>query len=269
MAPAKRRPLKETIMQGPSFVGKNVLITGASLGIGAALARAFASAGANVGLGYRSSAEEATAVHDDIVAAGGKAVLLRGDVTDRQELQDVISGARAKLGSIDILINNAGALVGRAAIHEAPDDLYERIMALNVRSMFEACRAVIPEMRERGSGNIINLTSIAARTGGAGGSVLYASAKGAVATFTRGLAAELAPLGIRVNALSPGLIRTPFHGDGMTTPEHFAQMEATIPMGRAGTAEECVGPTLFLASDDMSSYVTGQMLEVNGGLYRP
>lgn len=256
-------------MQGPSFEGKNVLITGASLGIGAALARAFAAAGANVGIGYRRSADEATALRDEIVAAGGTAVLLRGDVADQQELQEVISGARSQLGSIDVLINNAGALIARSPIAEAPDDLYERIMALNVRSMFEACRAVIPEMRERGSGNIINLTSIAARTGGAGGSVLYASAKGAVATFTRGLAVEVAPFGIRVNALSPGLISTPFHGDGITPPEHFAQMEASIPMGRAGTAEECVGPTLFLASDEMSSYVTGQMLEVNGGLYRP
>jgi 3-oxoacyl-[acyl-carrier protein] reductase len=256
-------------INGPSFEGKNVLITGASLGIGAALARAFAQAGANVGIGYRSSAAEASALHSEIVAGGGNAVLLQGDVTEPGELADVISGAREEFGSIDVLINNAGALVGRSPIDAAPDDLYEQIMALNVRSMFEACRAVIPEMRERGSGNIINLTSIAARTGGAGGSVLYASAKGAVATFTRGLAAELAPFGIRVNALSPGLIRTPFHEGGVTSPEHFAKMEEGIPMSRAGTAEECVGPTLFLASDEMASYVTGQMLEVNGGLYRP
>lgn len=256
-------------MQGPSFQGKNVLVTGASLGIGAALARAFAVAGANVGIGYRRSAEEAVAIRDEIVGSGGTAVLLRGDVADKQELQEVIRGARSQLGSIDILINNAGALIARSPIAEASDDLYDRVMALNVRSMFEACRAVIPEMRERGSGNIINLTSIAARTGGAGGSVLYAAAKGAVATFTRGLAVEVAPYGIRVNALSPGLISTPFHTDGITPPEHFAQMEASIPMGRAGTAEECVGPVLFLASDHMSSYVTGQMLEVNGGLYRP
>lgn len=252
-----------------SFEGKNVLITGASLGIGAALARAFAAAGAHVGLGYRRSVEEATEVLDDIVAAGGNAVLLRGDVSNRQELQGVIDGAREELGCIDILINNAGALIGRAPIHEASDSLYEEIMDLNLRAMFEACRAVIPEMRERGSGNIINLSSIAARNGGAGGSVLYASSKGAVATFTRGLAVELAPFGIRVNALSPGLIRTPFHSEGVTPPERFAQMETSIPMGRAGSAEECVGPTLFLASDEMSSYVTGQILEVNGGSYRP
>lgn len=256
-------------MHGPSFEGRNILITGGSLGIGAALVRGFAAAGGRVGVGYNRSATEAEALVEEVEAAGGTAVALKGDVTVPAELERVIAQHGEQLGPIDVLINNAGALVGRSLIHEAEDDLYERIMDLNVRSMFQACRAVIPEMIERGSGNIINLTSVAARTGGAGGSVLYASSKGAVATFTRGLAVELAPHGIRVNALSPGLIRTPFHDNGITPEEHFTRMEQGIPAGRAGNAEECVGPTLFLASDEMASYVTGQMLEVNGGLYRP
>ncbi len=256
-------------MIGPAFTGKTILISGASLGIGAAMARGFAAAGGRVAVGYNRSEREAHEVVEGITRAGGTAVAVQGDVTDSATLERIIAETVTALGPIDVLINNAGAMSTRALIHEATDEMYDQIMALNVRSMFQACRAVIPSMLERGTGNIINLSSIAARTGGGGGSVVYASAKGAVATFTRGLAAELAPSGIRVNAVSPGLIATPFHEGGTTPPEMFARMEATIPMGRAGTAEECVGAALFLASDELSGYVTGQMVEVNGGLHRP
>jgi 3-oxoacyl-[acyl-carrier protein] reductase len=122
-------------------------------------------------------------------------------------------------------------------------------------------------MRERGSGNIVNVASIAARNGGAGGSVLYASAKAAVATMTRGLAKEVAEQGVRVNAVSPGVIDTPFHVQ--TDPKVFAALEASVPLRRAGRPDECVGPVLFLANEAAASYVTGQVLEVNGGLMAP
>jgi 3-oxoacyl-[acyl-carrier protein] reductase len=123
-------------------------------------------------------------------------------------------------------------------------------------------------MRSNGGGSIVNLTSIAARTGGAGGSVAYATSKGAVSTFTRGLAKELARDGIRVNGVAPGIIVTPFH-DRHTSQQQMDAMVATIPMGRAGTPEECVGTVLYLASPAMSGYVTGQVIEINGGQLTP
>jgi 3-oxoacyl-[acyl-carrier protein] reductase len=155
--------------------------------------------------------------------------------------------------------------VERNPVDATPDEIYERIMDLNVRSIFQMCKLVIPVMKRQGHGNIVNVTSVAARTGGGGGSVVYAAAKGAVVSFTRGLARELAAYNIRVNALSPGLILTPFH-ERWTPPTMMEALIKSVPMGRAGTAEECVGAVLFLASDRMSSYVTGQVIEVNGGM---
>ena len=148
------------------------------------------------------------------------------------------------------------------------DEDFDRIIALNLASVVATCRQVIPAMRRQGGGAIVNLTSIAARTGGGGGSVLYATAKGGLSTFTRGLARELAPEGIRVNAVAPGIITTPFH-DRHTTHDQMRAMVDGIPMGRAGDPKECVGAVLFLASTALSSYVTGQVLEVNGGQLTP
>jgi 3-oxoacyl-[acyl-carrier protein] reductase len=141
-------------------------------------------------------------------------------------------------------------------------------MDLNMNSVFQICRRVVPMMKAQRKGNIINVTSIAGRNGGGGGSVVYASSKAAVSTFTRGLARELAGENIRVNAISPGVILTPFH-DRYTEPERMQQLIKTIPMGRAGTPEECVGSVFFLASDALSAYVTGQIIEINGGQLMP
>ena len=253
----------------PRFVSdkKAVLVTGASSGIGAAIAVAFGSLGARVGVGYHQSEAGAHAVISAIEEAGGTAFGFRADVADPDQVKELMSAAREQLGEIDVLVNNAGSQIRRSSVEEATDQFYDQTMDVNMRSVFAACRAVIPSMSRRGSGSIVNLSSIAARTGGGGRSVLYATAKAAVATFTRGLAAELAETGVRVNAVSPGLISTPFHDK--TPPEQFAAIAGSIPMGRPGTAQDCVGPTLFLASDRLASYVTGQVLEVNGGQYRP
>jgi 3-oxoacyl-[acyl-carrier protein] reductase len=167
-----------------------------------------------------------------------------------------------------VLINNAGGLVNRVPVAEIDDEVFNAVLDLNVRSLVAACSAAVPFMRKAGHGNIINVTSIAARHGGGAGAVLYASAKGFVSTFTRGLAKELVKDGIRVNAVSPGVITTPFH-ERYSTPAMLESFKATIPMGRLGTAEECVGAFVFLASDAMSGYVTGQIIEVNGGQYMP
>ncbi len=250
------------------FDDQVVLITGASTGIGAALARAFGKAGAKVVVHYHHSEAEAKQVATDIKSEGSEVLLVQADVTDDSQARSIADQTMERFGRIDVLVNNAGALVRRSAVAEASDELYDEIMDLNVRSVFQLCKRVVPIMQQQGHGNIINLTSIAGRNGGGGGSVLYASSKGAIATFTRGLARELATQNIRVNALSPGVILTPFH-ERYTEPEQMERIVKTIPMARAGEAEECVGTVFYLASDLMSSYVTGQIIEVNGGQIMP
>ncbi len=250
------------------FDGQVVLITGASTGIGAAVARAFGAAGANVVVHYNRSRDAAQAVAQAVEAGGGRALLVQADVTDGEQLRLLVERTQERWGRIDILINNAGSLVKRQPVAEMPDETYREIIDVNLTSLFHSCKLVIPIMQRQGSGNIINVTSVAARNGGGGGSVVYATSKGAVSTFTRGLAKELVSSNIRVNAIAPGFITTPFHE--RFTPSELAKAQiATIPMGRAGTPEEIVGPVFFLASDAQSSYVTGQIIEVNGGQLMP
>ena len=145
---------------------------------------------------------------------------------------------------------------------------YHQVLDVNLTSVFAACRAAIPIMRKHGAGNIITVTSIAAGAGRAAGAGIYAAAKAAVSTLTRNLAKEEAPHNIRVNAVSPGVITTPFH-EKVSTPAQLEAARASIPLGRLGTAEECVGTFLYLASDTLSRYVDGQIIEVNGGQFMP
>ena len=252
----------------PDLAGKRVLVTGASTGIGAAAAQAFAAAGCRVAVHYNASRDKAEAVRSSIVAAGGEAHLVHGDVRSSAVARAIVDDAAGKLGGLDILVNNAGGLVRRVAVADIDDAVFDEIVNLNVRSMVAACSAAVPHMRRSGRGNIVNVTSIAGRNGGGPGAALYASAKGFVSTFTHGLARELAPENIRVNAVSPGVITTPFH-ERYSTPQILEAMRATIPMQRLGTAEECAGTFLYLASDAMSGYVTGQIVEVNGGQLMP
>lgn len=250
------------------FDNQVVLITGASTGIGAALARAFGAVGARVVVHYHASAEAAQAVLRDIQANGGQGYLVRADVTQPAQLKAMVDSVLEHWGAIDILINNAGGLIRRSALPDMPDDVYQYIMDLNLTSVYTMCKLVIPVMQRQGHGNIINVSSVAARNGGGPGAAVYAASKGAVSTMTRGLARELAPFNIRVNALAPGIILTPFH-ERYSTPEQLEGLVKTIPMRRAGRAEECVGAVFFLASDALSSYVTGQVIEVNGGMLMP
>jgi 3-oxoacyl-[acyl-carrier protein] reductase len=248
--------------------GKAVLITGASTGIGSAVARAFGGNGAWVAVHYNRSKEEAESVAGDVEKAGGRGLIVTGDVRNTGAVREIVAKTLGGFGRIDVLINNAGGLVQRSPIAEITDELFDEVIALNAKSVIAACREVVPHFRRQGSGNIINLTSVAARNGGGPGASVYAGAKGFVSTITRSLARELAKDRIRVNAVAPGVIMTPFH-DRYTTPEALAMMQATIPMDRLGTPEECVGAFLYLASDALSAYVTGQILEVNGGQYMP
>jgi len=248
--------------------GKKVLVTGASTGIGAAAARAFAAAGCDVAVHYNASRDRAVEVAADVRRAGAKAHLVGGDFTDSARVRAVVDEAVAAMGGLDVLVNNAGGLVRRVQVAEIDDAFFDEVIDLNVRSLVVATAAAVPHLRRAGRGCIVNVTSIAARNGGGPGAAMYASAKGFVSTFTRGIARELAKDGIRVNAVSPGVIMTPFH-ERYSTPQMLEAMKGAIPMARLGTADECVGAFLYLASDAMSAYVTGQIIEVNGGQYMP
>ncbi|MBP1316387.1 glucose 1-dehydrogenase [Herbaspirillum huttiense F1] len=250
------------------LAGKVVFISGASTGIGAAAARAFAARGAHVVVHYNSSKEEAEAVAAEVRAAGSKAVTIGADVRDTAAINAAVSKAVEQMGRIDVLINNAGALVKRAPLETVTDELFDEIININARSVVAFTRAVIPVMRAQGGGNIINVTSVAARHGGGPGALIYAASKGFVSTITRGMAKELLADKIRVNAVAPGVIMTPFQ-ERFTTPEQLEGFRKTIPMGRIGEPDECSGAFLYLASDQMSGYVTGQIIDVNGGQYMP
>jgi len=247
---------------------KVVLITGASTGIGAAAARAFAQQGSKVVVHYNASEGAADAVAREVKAAGGEALLVGGDVTKTANVKRIVAEALAGFGRIDVLVNNAGGLVRRTKIEDYNDDFLHQVLDLNVIQVAMFVHEVVPAMRKQGAGNIINVSSIAARHGGGGGAIIYAGAKGFISTATRGWAKELVGDKIRVNAVSPGVITTPFH-ERYSTAEQLKAMQATIPMNRLGTAEECAGTFIYLASDEMSGYVTGQVIEVNGGQYMP
>ncbi|UCH50178.1 MAG: glucose 1-dehydrogenase [Betaproteobacteria bacterium] len=247
---------------------KVVLITGSSTGIGAAVAKAFGANGAKVAVHYNSSKSEAEEVASEIEASGGQAITLQGDVTDSDVCARLVDDTVARMGRIDVLVNNAGGLIKRIPIAEISEDMFDRVVALNQRSALMCTRAAAGHMRNSGGGAIINVTSIAARHGGATGAVLYAGTKGFISTITRGFAKELVKDNIRVNAVSPGVINTPFH-ERFSTPEMLEGFKATIPMNRLGEADECAGAFLFLASEKMSGYITGQIIEVNGGQYMP
>ena len=245
---------------------KVVLVTGASTGIGAGCAKAFGERGARVAVHYNSSEAAARSVARSVEAAGGQAFVVQGDLHASAACERVVGAVAERFGRIDVLINNAGALVQRIPVTEITDELFDDIVNLNVRSMMMCTRYAVPHMI--GGGSIINLTSVAARHGGGPGASLYAGSKGFVSTATKGLAKELVGKGIRVNAVSPGVVMTPFH-EKFSTPEQLEAMRLTIPMGRLGTVDECIGAFLYLASDSLSSYVTGQVIEINGGQYMP
>ena len=245
-----------------------VLITGASTGIGAAAARAFARAGSRLSLHYNVSAQEAQDVARGAEALGAATLLTQGDLRDAAVVPRIVSETMARFGRIDVLVNNAGGMLGRRSIDEYSETHLHDVLALNVTQVVMFVHEVAPIMRRQGGGAIINVSSIAARTGGAGGAVLYGAAKGFISTATHGWARELAADNIRVNAVSPGVVTTPFH-ERYSTAQQLEAMRATIPLGRLGSADECAGTFLYLASGELSGYVTGQVVEVNGGQYMP
>ena len=243
--------------------GKTALVTGASSGIGAATASVLADLGARVAIGYYHNESGARQVQKDIAAAGGTAIAIRADVRRAAEIRSLVEQAAGELGPIDILVNNAGSLVKRMPIREVTEEVWDDIMDLNLKSAALCSQAVVPSMIERRKGAIVNVVSIAGRNGGGPGAGPYAGAKGGLIAFTKSLAREMAPHGVRVNAVSPGVIDTPFH-EVFSTPEMIANFVKGIPIGRTGTSMECAMAIAFLASD-AAAFIVGETLEVNGG----
>lgn len=246
------------------FSGKVALITGASSGIGRATAELFGECGASIAVTYHKNRAGADATVAAISGGGGRAIAIQADFTNSPEIARTVAEVEEKLGKIDILVNNAGSLVERLKTLDLTEQRWAEVMDLNATSAFFAAKAVVPKMLENGGGVIINVTSIAARNGGAPGSIHYSSAKAAMLTMTKGLAKEFAQAGIRVNAVSPGVIDTPYH-ETFTTAETMENLRKAIPMGREGRPDEVASVIAFLASD-AASYLCGETVEVNGGL---
>lgn len=246
------------------LTGKVALITGASSGIGAASAAVFADLGARVAIAYHRNQEGAEQVRHNIARAGGQAVSIQADARRSDEIRSLVRRATDQLGPINILVNNAGSLVERVKLLDLTEHTLDEIMDLNLKSAMLCSQAVAASMIEHKTGAIINVVSIAGRNGGGPGAGPYAAAKGGLITFTKALAKELAPHGVRVNSVAPGVIDTPFH-QVFSTPEMIRNFVAAIPLGRPGTPIECAKVIAFLASD-AASYLVGETIEVNGGL---
>jgi 3-oxoacyl-[acyl-carrier protein] reductase len=250
-------------MNKQDLTGRVAIITGASTGIGRWAAIALAECGAAVAINYHRNQAGAEETRRIIEEASGRAIIIQADVSMKKGANTVVEEARAKLGPIEILVNNAGDLIQRCSLLEFTEESWDRVINLNFKSVLLCSQAVMREMMERKRGTIINVGSIAGHHGGGPGAAVYAAAKGGVMCLTKGLAKELAPFGVRVNGVAPGVIETPFH-ERMSTPELLQQFIKAIPLGRLGTAEECGRVIAFLASD-AASYIHGEMIEINGG----
>ena len=245
--------------------GRVALVTGSSSGIGRAAAEALAANGARVAVNFHHNGAGAEAARAKIVGAGGEAITVQADVTQASQVQSLVERTVSEFGPIDILVNNAGSLIERLKILELTEERWDEVIDLNLKSAFLCSKAVAASMMERKTGAIINVSSIAGRNGGALGSIHYSAAKGGVITFTKGLAKELAPFGIRVNAISPGVIDTPYH-EQFSSPEMMKTYAGMIPLGRVGTPAE-VGKVICFLASDAASYLAGETIEINGGMF--
>ncbi|MGG1519161.1 3-oxoacyl-ACP reductase family protein [Paenibacillus oryzisoli] len=249
-----------------NLTGKIALVTGSNAGIGRGIALALAEQGAKVGVNCLSNVAQGQEVVETIRAAGGEAVLVQADVTNVEQIDRLVREVEEALGgTIDILVNNAGHLIQRVPNVDMTEELYDRIMNVNFKSTVFVSKRVLPGMKEKGFGRIINLTSVAAHNGGGPGASIYAASKGAVLTFTKGLAKEVAGSGITVNNVSPGFIgSTMFHATFTSDAARQATIQG-IPLGREGNPDDVAGAVLYFASE-LGAYITGETIEVNGGM---
>ena len=242
--------------------GKVVVVTGGVTGIGGAASLAFAGEGADVFAQYFGGGQELAEIEKAGIAT------TRLDLTEKGAPQRLMDAVMERFGRIDVLVNNAGTLVGRVPVVDLDDDFIDKVFDLNCRQLMHCCRIAARQMIAQGSGTIINVTSIAARQGSSAGGAVYGGAKAFVSAFSKTLAKELVGHGIRVNCVSPGTIHTAFHDRSSNEAKREATRK-TIPMQRLGVAEDCAGTFLYLASAKASGYVTGQVIEVNGGQLMP
>jgi len=239
------------------------IITGGARGIGRAVSLKLAAKGATVVINYFGNRSEADEVERDIRRMGSRSLAVEADVTRPDQIQSLMDETVAAFGdTIHILVNNAGGLIRRSTVREMQEDLWDAVLDLNLKSVFLMCRAAIPYMTAGCC--IVNVSSAAARSGGAVGGAHYAVAKAGVSNLTRALSKELAPQSVRVNSVEPGIIATRFQDD-FVAPAQREKRKTTIPLLREGTAEEVASAVAFLASDE-ASYITGAAIPINGGL---
>lgn len=244
--------------------GKIAIVTGGARDIGRQASLKLAAAGAKVCVNYFGNKEQADETIKMIKDAGGEAIAVHGDMTKSTDVNGVVEACTKAYGNvIHTLVNVAGGLMGRKPLAELDEEFWDAVMDVNLKSVYLVTRAVAPHMTE--GGTIVNFSSQAARDGGGGGASAYAAAKGAVLTFTRGMAKELGPKGIRVNCISPGMINTTFHNT-FTKQEIRTNVAASTPLRREGRAEEVGDLVLYLAGDS-SSFINGESVEINGGTY--
>ena len=245
------------------LTGRIALVTGGGAGIGRAVAETLGARGATVAVHYFKSRDGAEAAAE---AIGGRAAPFQADLTNGDQVRALVSQVEALLGPIDVLVNNAGDLIQRRTLLEMTEAMFRQVIDVNLTSTFLCCQAVAPSMIARGAGAIVNMSSLAAHNGGGPGAFAYSAAKAAIVALSKGIAKELAPKGIRVNCVSPGLIgQTQFHGR-FTPPDAFEAAAKTVPLGRAGSPDDVARAVAFLASDE-AAYLTGETIEINGGMF--
>jgi len=246
--------------------GKFALVTGGASGIGGAISEELASAGTAVAIHYHSSKDAAQKLAAKITGSGGRAITISADLTEEAQVKRLFAEVNSEFGALDILVNNTGDLVERHPLSEMSLEFYHTVQAVNMDSAVLVTREALPLLKKAGAASIVNLASLAGRKGGHGGSLAYATAKGAMLTFTRALSTELAEHGIRVNAVAPGLILgSRFHAVH-TTEESKNKTIAGIPLRRPGYCEDVARAVAFLASE-YDGFITGATLDINGGVY--
>ena len=250
--------------------GKRALVTAGAQGIGLAISRQLLAAGCDLFVHYHRSADAARGLEVEARGLGRRYAHAAADLTQSRECQRLIDDAVKFLGGLDVLVNNAGSLVARRTLTEADDVFWDEVMRLNLDSARRVTHAALPHLVEagttRGGGSIVNLSSVAGRHGGGPGAIAYSTSKGAVLTLTRGMATEYAPKGVRVNAVTPGLILGSAFHDRHTPEEMQRKIIAGIPLGRAGTTEDVARAVVYLASE-FDGFITGATLDINGGVY--